>query len=88
MEKKLNNQMVGKGILKRVSERLTERLGKGWSVENLRQMRKFFVTYSQHYSIGANNGRKKQTVSWKFGTQKSQTVSWKLKSATTCGNFR
>lgn len=36
----------GKGILKRVSERLTERLGKGWSVENLRQMRRFFILYS------------------------------------------
>lgn len=36
----------GKGILKRVSEQLTERLGKGWSEENLRQMRKFFVIYS------------------------------------------
>lgn len=36
----------GKGILKRVSERLTERLGKGWSEENLRQMRKFFAIYS------------------------------------------
>jgi len=36
----------GKGILKRVSERLTERLGKGWSAENLRQMRKFFIIYS------------------------------------------
>ena len=36
----------GKGILKRVSEQLTERLGKGWSEENLQQMRKFFVIYS------------------------------------------
>lgn len=32
--------------MKRVSEQLTERLGKGWSEENLRQMRKFFVIYS------------------------------------------
>ena len=31
----------GKGVLKRVSERLTEKLGKGWSEENLRLMRKF-----------------------------------------------
>lgn len=37
----------GKSILKRVSERLTERLGKGWSAENLRQMRIFFATYSK-----------------------------------------
>ena len=37
----------GKGVLKRVSERLTERLGKGWSEENLRLMRKFYTLYSQ-----------------------------------------
>lgn len=28
----------GKGVLKRVFEQLTERLGKGWSVENLTSM--------------------------------------------------
>lgn len=36
----------GKGVLKRVSERLTERLGRGWSEENLRLMRKFYTLYS------------------------------------------
>lgn len=36
----------GKGVLKRVSKRLTERLGKGWSEENLRLMRKFYTLYS------------------------------------------
>ena len=36
----------GKGVLKRVSKRLTERLGKGWSEENLRLMRKFYTIYS------------------------------------------
>lgn len=41
----------GKGILKRVSERLTERLGKGWSVENLTSMRKFYVLYSERTEI-------------------------------------
>ena len=38
--------VYGKGVLKRVSERLTERLGKGWSEENLRLMRKFYTLYS------------------------------------------
>lgn len=41
----------GKGILKRVSERLTERLGKGWSVESLTSMRKFYVLYSERMEI-------------------------------------
>ena len=40
----------GKGVLKRVSERLTERLGKGWSEENLRLMRKFYTLYSHRQS--------------------------------------
>ena len=42
----------GKGVLKRVSERLTERLGKGWSVENLTSMRKFYVLYSEIVTTG------------------------------------
>ena len=36
----------GKGILKRVSERLTERLGKGWSVDTLENVRNFYRIYS------------------------------------------
>lgn len=35
----------GKGILKGVSERLTERLGKGWSEETLKKCRRFYNTY-------------------------------------------
>ena len=37
----------GKAILKELSEHLTERLGKGFSVENLKLMRRFYVVYSQ-----------------------------------------
>ena len=40
----------GKGVLKSVSDRLTERLGKGWSEENLRLMRKFYTLYSHAQS--------------------------------------
>ena len=42
----------GKGVLNAVSARLTARLGKGWSAENLRQMRKFFVEYSDFQTSG------------------------------------
>ena len=34
-------------ILNELSERLTESLGKGFSVENLKLMRRFYVVYSQ-----------------------------------------
>ena len=36
----------GKAQLVDLSRRLTERLGKGWSATNLRQMRAFFLAYS------------------------------------------
>ena len=37
----------GKAILKELSKRLTESLGKGFSVENLKLMRRFYVEYSK-----------------------------------------
>ena len=59
----------GKGILKRVSEQLTERLGKGWSVDTLEKTRRFFLVYS-----------KSKTVLWKsdVNMEKSATVQRKF----------
>lgn len=68
----------GKGILKRVSEQLTERLGKGWSVENLRQMRRFFILYSDPVPKVDGGIPKIQDTSWKLNIEKSQTLSWKF----------
>ena len=42
----------GKGVLNAVSARLTARLRKGWSVENLTSMRKFYVLYSKTVTSG------------------------------------
>lgn len=42
-----NRAGYGKASIKRLSARLTERYGSGWSVENLTLARKFFVVYSQ-----------------------------------------
>lgn len=42
----------GKQVLTELSVRLTERLGKGWSVENLRAIRKFYLTYSNSVTSG------------------------------------
>lgn len=42
----------GKKVLQGVSERLTERLGKGWSVENLTLMRRFYLVYSDFVAAG------------------------------------
>lgn len=52
----------GMRILQGVSERLTTRLGKGWSVENLTLMRKFYVVYSDFVTSGyeIQNGKRNQ----------------------------
>ena len=53
----------GKGVLNAVSARLTARLGKGWSVENLTSMRKFYVLYSKTVTSGYEiQGAKIQTT--------------------------
>ena len=59
----------GKGILKRVSERLTERLGKGWSVDTLEKTRRFYLVYS-----------KSKTLVWKsnINIENSATLQRKL----------
>jgi len=38
----------GKYIIKELSQYLTEKFGKGFSVTNLKQMRQFYITYSQN----------------------------------------
>lgn len=40
----------GKSVLKRVSAELTARFGRGFSVDNLERMRKFYLTYSDRIS--------------------------------------
>ncbi len=47
----------GKKVLSEVSARLTERLGKGWSVENLTLMRKFYNVYSDFVTSGYEIGK-------------------------------
>ena len=42
----------GKEVLKRLSERLTERFGEGWSYSNLRQIRQFYLMYGNLTASG------------------------------------
>lgn len=44
----------GKGVLKRLSARLTERYGNGWSVDTLEKSRKFFIEYSNSATLLRN----------------------------------
>jgi hypothetical protein len=60
----------GKGLLNELSVYLTERLGRGFSIVNLKSFRKFYITYAP--SIG-------QTLTAQFNfSQKGQTVSAEL----------
>lgn len=45
----------GKGVLKRLSARLTEKYGAGWSYANLRSMRQFYLVYSKMLTSGQQN---------------------------------
>ncbi len=56
----------GQGLLKSLSHRLTERFGKGFSVDNLENMRRFYLVYREEIS---------ETVSRKLASQKSETLS-------------
>ena len=59
----------GKQILKELSEFLTDKFGKGFSVDNLENMRRFYLAYSDRIS---------ETASRILTDGKSETVSRKL----------
>ncbi|MCQ2296020.1 MAG: DUF1016 N-terminal domain-containing protein [Bacteroidales bacterium] len=44
----------GKSVLKRLSARLSERYGNGWSVDTLEKSRKFFIEYSNSATLLRN----------------------------------
>ena len=45
----------GKGLLKELSRVLTEEFGKGFSVDNLQNMRSFYLTYSKYETVSSNS---------------------------------
>ncbi len=53
----------GKGVLNRLSAKLTGQFGKGWSVDTLENCRKFFLVYS----ISSDDQTKSETLSRKSG---------------------
>ena len=70
----------GKGILKRVSERLTERLGKGWSVDTLENARNFYNIYAKSEPVGRKSDvpiEKSEPVARILGTTENRN-QWSL----------
>lgn len=57
----------GKGVLKELSKNLTNRFGRGFSVDNLENMRRFYITYSNEVIS--------ETASRELIMQKSETAS-------------
>jgi len=68
----------GKRVLKRVSERLTSNLGKGWSVDTLEKTRRFFLAFSKSATPQRilTAGENSATVQRKF------VLSWMMRLAT------
>ena len=69
----------GKAVLKLISNELTEILGRGYSVDNLENMRRFYLKYNTQFSFSENSSRIlylpqiSESISRKFDTQ---ILSW------------
>ena len=59
----------GKALLKELSNELTKEFGKGFSVTNLQQMKRFFIVYQKQQTLSANSNlpiKKQQTLTAEF----------------------
>lgn len=54
----------GKGLLKSISKRLSKDFGKGFSIDNLENMRKFYLTYSKSETVSRKSGKPDFRLSW------------------------
>lgn len=72
------NQRAGYAsqTLKKLSLQLTKEFGRGFSVDNLEHMRKFYIAYNSSYSINNKKKPAKPAIN-----QKSETLSRKLKKS-------
>ena len=70
----------GKQLLKDLSKQLTKEFGRGFSIDNLENMRKLFLTFSKSETLSRIlEIQKKQSVPAEFKSQKTQLVSAELK---------
>ena len=66
----------GKQIIKELSKKITSEFGKGFSVRNLEQMRKFYLVYGKRDVI--KGVKKTQTPSAELENQNSETPEFKI----------
>lgn len=70
----------GKQLLKGLSEQLTKEFGKGFSVVNLENMRKFYLTYSNSKSLTRIlEIQKSQSLTGEFKSGKTQSLTGEFK---------
>ena len=67
----------GKSSLVKLSQDLTNKFGKGFSVDNLQNMRRFYITYKKMFPIYETVSRKSKSIKpiQKYGTT-SRILSW------------
>ncbi len=74
-----NRAVYAKETLKKLSDKLAYTLGRGFSVDNLENMRKFYIVYKDDYNMHILKNEKSETVSRKLkSSNKSETLSRKL----------
>jgi len=70
----------GKGLLKELSKTLKKEFGKGFSLRNVEQMRRFYIVYSKTQTLSALSlTNKTQTLPAKSNPELQQTLSAKFK---------
>ncbi|MDD2715804.1 MAG: PDDEXK nuclease domain-containing protein [Candidatus Wallbacteria bacterium] len=72
----LKRAEYGKQILKDLSKRLTDEFGKGFSEDNLTNMRKFYLAYREQKQISETPSRKLATLKDTPETHAQLTLSW------------
>ena len=84
-----NRAEYGKQILKGLSQQLTNELGKGYSLRNLEQIRKFYLIYSNSATVlRICDIQKTQTLSAQLLDNISQTLSAELNAQTLFSIFK
>ncbi|MBS7253104.1 PDDEXK nuclease domain-containing protein [Flavobacterium branchiicola] len=79
----------GKKLLKSLSQQLTKEFGKGFSVVNLENIRKFYLIYSNSESLTRIlQIQKTQSLTGEFKSVNTQTVSEKFDSQTLSSFFK
>ena len=68
----------GKSLLKELSKVLSKEFGKGFSVTNLQQMKKFYLIYSKQQTLSVNSSNQKQQTVSAISENKQSTfnLSW------------